>query len=416
MAALNHLLETQRPFRQSEKIIPKELFNFAIIYSRLISQTNFHLFAEGSPGCNPPDIRLTKPRQRSSMTTTSAPILTFETTQIYLPDDFTTGDLEFINHNKDAIRAAFRNGNTGELLVDDIGVEDDLSLHYVNYSPYTWNDEKKNFEHSKSPSKRTRREAISFPSSSILKLRRDSHGVLTISEGSAAGRGRRLRRRSLAKSDYEMERIYIQSTDLVSSLQQSPNGADSAPAAHPSSDREANSDYDDNQIKATNRTNDANGEGPQTGNGTVSSDSRLPMQNASARPLIVQHPEATASLSNREHGVEQAEEEARTNSGLDGPSNNGTFSKGSELRRVKRKSGKTTGALSRPKSDSGSSSSKTTSRKTQCKFGALFPLPYLSRTELLHKFGVCVPEGSVLVRVVAESLAIISASLSLSIH
>lgn len=305
--------------------------------------------AEGAPGCNPPDIRVTKPR-RHSVTTTTSPILTFETTQIYLPDDFTAGDLEFIHNNKQSIRAAFRNGKTGELLVDDVGVnDDDLSLHYVNYSPVTWNDEKKNFEHSKAPSKRTRRAAISFPSSSLLKLQRDSKGVLTISAATAADGRNKVHRsvrpeRSLSRSDDESERIYIQSTDLVSSLQQSPTvGAASASRAYRRPNGTGNADYEDNQIRATNRTNDDN---DGDGRGPSSRQLNL-MQNASgnvfAADAAVQHPEAL------------------TPSNSKGDTGNG-------LRRVKRKSGKTTGALSRPKSDSGSSSSKSTSRKTQCKF------------------------------------------------
>lgn len=298
--------------------------------------------AEGSPGCNPPDIRVTKPR-RHSQTTTSSPILTFETTQIYLPDDFTTGDLEFINHNKDAIRAAFRNTNTGELLVDDVGIHDDLSLHHVNYSPtYTWNDEKKNFEHTET--RRSRRAAITFPSSAPLKLRKDIHGVLTISEATAGDNNhspeaRRRVRRSLAKNDFEVERIYIQSTDLVSSLQQPEKTA---------------ADDEDNQIRTTNRTNDDNsrctGAAASVGGGVPAaaaldgghhSQSNFE-QNASGM-VFAQHPDTSA--------VGEATDQLSSG----------------ELRRVKRKSGKTTGALSRPKSDSGSSSSKSTSRKTQCK-------------------------------------------------
>lgn len=318
------------------------------------------MFTEGSPGCNPPDIRVTKPR-RHSQTTTSAPILTFETTQIYLPEDFTTGDLELINNNKDAIRAAFRNTNTGELLVDDVGIHDDLSLHYVNYSPtYTWNDEKKNFEHSKSPYQRAKRAAITFPAS--LKLRRDAHGVLTISEATTADKVRSspqqklkrqrrdtLAKRSLTKSDYEMERIYIQSTDLVSSLQQSPSATATRGV------------YADNQIRATNRTNDDNdasgtGDGAQVADAGAA-DSNPPQPNASA-PVAAQKP-----------GQAEAGSGADTEAGVRG--SNKETSSDIGLRRVKRKSGKTTGALSRPKSDSGSSSSKSTSRKTQCKYTEL---------------------------------------------
>lgn len=318
---------------------------------------------------------MTKPR-RYSITTTSSPILTFETTQVYLPDDFTAADLEFIHNNKDSIRAAFRSGRTGELLVDvdDIRVNDDLSLHYVNYSPVTWNDEKKNFEHSKAPSKRTRRAAISFPSSSLLKLQRDNKGVLTISAATAAdGRGRRNEKlhrsvrpeRSLPGRDEESERIYIQSTDLVSSLQQSPavGGAASASRVYKrrtngagTGESVGNVDYEDNQIRATNRTNDDN-----DGDGSGPSSRQLNlMQNASGNVFAAaQHPGALTP--NSSEGGAQSSVHGSNKKTVSGDTGNG-------LRRVKRKSGKTTGALSRPKSDSGSSSSKSTSRKTQCKF------------------------------------------------
>lgn len=321
---------------------------FAVL---ILKNVRISIFAEGSPGCNPPDIRVTKPR-RHSHTTTSSPILTFETTQIYLPEDFTTGDLEFINHNKDAIKAAFRNSNTGELLVDDVGIHEDLSLHYVNYSPtYTWNDEKKNFEHSKNPIKRSRRAALTFPSTSLLKLRKDAHGVLTISEATAADnranskfsrRRRAVAKRSVTKNDYELERIYIQSTDLVSSLQQPPA---------------VKGDYEDNQIGAPNRTNDGN-DGNETGNAAKDCPSQLNLRrNASG---TVSAPRSEALTADTNGGGEDIESSA-------GGFNKGGSSGSEGLRRVKRKSGKTTGALSRPKSDSGSSSSKSTSRKTQCK-------------------------------------------------
>lgn len=234
--------------------------------------------------------------------------------------------------------------------------DDDLSLHYVNYSPVTWNDEKKNFEHSKAPSKRNRRGAINVPSSSLLKL--DAHGVLTISDGPADEKPHRRRlRRSVPRTEEEMERIYIQSTDLVSSLQ-SPSAEDRHQhnANTNGTAQAANGDYEDNQIRAANRTNDDND--GAVGGRPVGQFNLL--QNASAPQQEQQQPGA------------KEQQSASANSDT-----------GNGLRRVKRKSGKTTGALSRPKSDSGSSSSKSTSRKTQCKLqiqtrmSLLFPLPLL---------------------------------------
>lgn len=238
---------------------------------------------EGSPGCNPPDIRVTKPR-RHGQATTAAP--NSETTLI--EDDFTSGDMKFINHNRDAIKAAFRNPNSGELRMADVSVHDDLSLHHVNYSPkYTWNDEKKNFEHSRARFRRRTPEII-IPGTSLLRLRKDARGVLTISD-SGHNSGHLVKR---ADSD----RIYAQSTDLVSML----------------AEKGANSPHN--------------------------------------------HKELTNSHTLNESGLLD-----KVNSNQSG-------------RRVKRKSGKTTGALSRPKSDSGSSSSKSTSRKIPCKFNGFIML------------------------------------------
>jgi hypothetical protein len=54
---------------------------------------SFLYFAEGQVGCPPPDFKIT--RMRKTYFTTDPPFVTFETTQIYLPQDFTTADLEF---------------------------------------------------------------------------------------------------------------------------------------------------------------------------------------------------------------------------------------------------------------------------------------------------------------------------------
>lgn len=181
--------------------------------------------------------------------------------------------------------------------------------------------------------------------------------MLTISEATAADnhgghakqqqRRRRWTKRSLTKSDYEAERIYIQSADLVSSLQQSPA---------------ANGDYEDNQIRAANRSNDG-GNGDGTGNG----DAQLSLLQNASGIVFARHPEAPAAADPSDVGGGNGGEEILSSGG---ESNKGTSNSGGNfgLRRVKRKSGKTTGALSRPKSDSGSSSSKSTSRKTQRKY------------------------------------------------
>lgn len=50
--------------------------------------------ADASPGCRAPDVRFTIVKPEA---TTEQPLAKFETTQIYLPEDFTTADVEFVD-------------------------------------------------------------------------------------------------------------------------------------------------------------------------------------------------------------------------------------------------------------------------------------------------------------------------------
>jgi hypothetical protein len=50
---------------------------------------------EGVTGCPPPDFKVSRPKGKTL--TTEQPFVTFETTQLYLPQDFTTNDLEFVD-------------------------------------------------------------------------------------------------------------------------------------------------------------------------------------------------------------------------------------------------------------------------------------------------------------------------------
>lgn len=283
-------------------------------------------------------------------TTTSAPVLTFETTQIYLPDDFTTSDLEFINH-RDA--AAQDDGN--------------VNSRYINYSPYTWNDEKKNFESvtEKWTNRRSKRESPE---------RMGRRPVITISTSSSS-RAARLRRgvpgagatkRSLSKNDYEFERIYIQSTDLVSSLQLP---ASDEQLQDGDNDVKKNgtaikTDYkSDNQIKSGNRMDghvySASG-GAAAGTAAVSAAAGV---HGNGSGELIGNASEAVPVGATDRDVTADSQAAAMNA-----NNHQHYDKSDDnYRRVKRKSGKTTGALSRPKSDSGSSSSKSTSRKTQGK-------------------------------------------------
>lgn len=53
------------------------------------------VLTEGVTGCPPPDFKVSRPKGKSL--TTEQPFVTFETTQLYLPQDFTTNDLEFVD-------------------------------------------------------------------------------------------------------------------------------------------------------------------------------------------------------------------------------------------------------------------------------------------------------------------------------
>jgi hypothetical protein len=52
------------------------------------------LFTEGVTGCPPPNFKFSRPKSNSL--TTEQPFISFETTQLYLPQTFTTSDVELV--------------------------------------------------------------------------------------------------------------------------------------------------------------------------------------------------------------------------------------------------------------------------------------------------------------------------------
>ncbi|XP_035917392.1 locomotion-related protein Hikaru genki-like [Anopheles stephensi] len=58
---------------------------------------------ETTTGCPPPDLKISRPRKQYA--TTEPPFVTFETTQIYLPQDFTTADFELVEAGKSGTNA-----------------------------------------------------------------------------------------------------------------------------------------------------------------------------------------------------------------------------------------------------------------------------------------------------------------------
>jgi hypothetical protein len=82
-----------RCFRQETFLI-----HFSLKTSRNSFKFFFIIFTEGVTGCPPPDFKVSRPKGKSL--TTEQPFVTFETTQIYLPQDFTTNDLEIVDNGK----------------------------------------------------------------------------------------------------------------------------------------------------------------------------------------------------------------------------------------------------------------------------------------------------------------------------
>lgn len=84
---------------------------------------------EATIGCPIPDLRFVRERKIGS-TTTEQPYVTFETTQIYLPDDFTTADFEYVEHTEDESTET-----------DDTApaTNNQRQTRYTDFNPYAWN-------------------------------------------------------------------------------------------------------------------------------------------------------------------------------------------------------------------------------------------------------------------------------------
>lgn len=85
-----------------------------------------YLFPEASIGCPIPDLRFSRPKKIGT-TTTEQPYVTFETTQIYLPEDFTTADFEYIE-------------NVDSESLENIGDNIQRQTRYTDFNPYAWGD------------------------------------------------------------------------------------------------------------------------------------------------------------------------------------------------------------------------------------------------------------------------------------
>ncbi len=256
-------------------------------------------------------MRFSRPRKFGT-TTTEQPYVTFETTQIYLPEDFTTADFEFIS-NADA---------SNEDTSDNV----QRQTRYTDFNPYSWGD---------------------VDSVDVTKNDEHQDEVHNANQHTKHGKSRKNsgRRRTNQNVHKQSKRevkhaeifdniYYVQSANVISNLRQSNSFVSS------------NSDDVDKSLHVAIRDseslniNSGGGEGSNNVNGNLTEDS-VNGQEINDDGTVV-----------GENKLQQT--------------NNDTNS----LHRVKRKSGKTTGAL-RPKgaSDTGS---KSTSRKKEGQCRTIF--------------------------------------------
>lgn len=67
----------------------------------------------------------------SVTTTTETPFITYETTQIFLPDDSTTAELDYDERNIDVALSTETDAHTSN----------QRQTRYTDYNPYAWNSD-----------------------------------------------------------------------------------------------------------------------------------------------------------------------------------------------------------------------------------------------------------------------------------
>lgn len=98
-----------------------------MLQHHLINNNTIH-YEEATAGCPIPDLRFVRPKKFGS-TTTEQPYVTFETTQIFLPDEFTTADLDYDEHTVDDALSTETDAHTSN----------QRQTRYTDYNPYAWN-------------------------------------------------------------------------------------------------------------------------------------------------------------------------------------------------------------------------------------------------------------------------------------
>lgn len=103
------------------------------------------LFTAGMTGCSPPDIKIVRPKKAMSSTTTSTtttastttttqPYVAFQTTQIYLPANFNSSDVQIVEK---------KDGNQEVVSQMSLNVPSgfgDLALRYGEANPFWWQE------------------------------------------------------------------------------------------------------------------------------------------------------------------------------------------------------------------------------------------------------------------------------------
>lgn len=355
----------------------------------------FVFFTEASVGCPIPDLRFSRPKKFGT-TTTEQPYVTFETTQIYLPEDFTTADLEYIENGGSEAESLEAGGNVQR------------QTRYTDFNPYAWGGE----EESATPKNLDEHdEDVMYTSHQQhtkherRKLRKNSSGRRRFERPYLQHQHKQTKREvnihsypsslisSSQLSSIHQNVYYVESTDIKSSLH--------------SNQEELDAD-DVNEIGTVNH-NDTDAKHYRKENGknlrkhTVNREIKFPSgpvrspatpappQSPIGNVLIGSHDNIDDSVdgiyhaANRQHydgsnalGDTGDGEEMQTSflESQDQRTNSTSPLLSDTLRRVKRKSGKTTGALSRPKgaSDSGS---KSTSRKKDGELWLMLAIVFL---------------------------------------
>lgn len=304
-------------------------------------------------------------------TTTESPYITFETTQIYLPDDITTADFEYIEHTVDELSSMESQSGSNQ-----------RQTRYTDFNPYEWNSgnapgpELSDY-HSSNTGQGHHNTNWNPRSEHKLRKNTGRHRL------DRHNQGHKQSKREI--SDKYDEIYYIQSTDIVSQLHGNNINSFTAANATIADDLRRNKDIYNSEAMLLAHNNDSKSNDNDVINSTslsklqatiesnafvnINNDDKIEDDGVASK-IALQRTQTTndnkitgnktfASNSNREKNDDESNNETDNNTkninSVDGNATN-------ELHRVKRKSGKAAGALSRPKggSDSGS---KSTSRK-----------------------------------------------------